>query len=121
MSGCDSTAIGQAARASFCGSQVRVRAEQMNREGYQFVWPGGYSGPASRNNYIPGESVFFSGHARRRSMRVLMMRALSTRSTERVDNSFAHSTAVDAALVAVCLLTVGLLLLPARAGAQSAS
>ena len=93
----------------------------MNRNGYQFVWPGGYSSPALRNNYIPAESVFFPGHARRRSMQVLMMRARSTRSSERADNSVAHSTAVDAALVTVCLLTVGLILMPAPAGAQSAS
>jgi len=50
-----------------------------------------------------------------------MMRAFSTRSSERVDNWSVRSTAVDAALVALCLLTVGVMLVPACAGAQSAS
>src|SRR5256885_13597936 len=54
-------------------------------------------------------------------MWVLMMRTLYARSSERVNNSFAHVTAVDARLVALCLLTVGLLLLPSRADAQTAS
>src|ERR1700682_5443356 len=95
--------------------------EQMNREGYQPTWPGGYSRLGYGNNYIPDEGVFFTGHARRRSMRVVMMRALVTRSSERVPNSSVAFAAVDAALVSLCLLTLGLTLVPARAEAQSAS
>ena len=50
-----------------------------------------------------------------------MMRALVTRSSARVQNSSVGFAAVDAALVYLCLLTVGLALVPAPAVAQSAS
>ena len=54
-------------------------------------------------------------------MWVLMMRTLVTRSSERVHNSFVRVPAVDAALVPVLLLTLGLTFSPARAGAQTVS
>jgi endoglucanase len=51
-----------------------------------------------------------------------MMRALVTRSIGRVHKSFVSVPPVDAALLPICLLlSLGLLVLPARAGAQSAS
>lgn len=40
VSGWDSTVSHRARCASFASSGWWVRAEQMNREGYQFVWPG---------------------------------------------------------------------------------
>lgn len=50
-----------------------------------------------------------------------MMRTLVTRSSERVHNSLVRVPAVDAALVSVLLLTLGLTFSPARAGAQTVS
>ena len=50
-----------------------------------------------------------------------MMRTLVTRSSERVHNSFAPFSAVDAALVPLFLLTLGLTFVPARAGGQTVS
>ena len=54
-------------------------------------------------------------------MWVIPMRALVTRTSVRVHNSFVRFPAVDAAVISVCLLTLGLLVLPAPAAAQTAS
>jgi endoglucanase len=54
-------------------------------------------------------------------MWVLMMRALVTRSSERVHNSSVRFPVVHAGLVAVLLLTLGLVISPAGAGAQTVS
>jgi len=50
-----------------------------------------------------------------------MMRTLVARSSERVHNSFALFSAVDAALVPLFLLTVGLTFVPVRADGQTVS
>jgi hypothetical protein len=54
-------------------------------------------------------------------MWVLLMRTLVTRTSVRVHNSFVRFSPVDTGMVPVSLLLLGLLVLPARAGAQTAS
>lgn len=90
-------------------------------EGMTWREPGELFSLCLAKYYIRNRGRVLSGHARRRSMWVLMMRTLVTRSSERVHNSFVRVPAVDAAPVPVLLLTLGLTLLPARAGAQTVS
>ena len=54
-------------------------------------------------------------------MWVLLLRGLVTRTSVRVNNSSVRFPPVDAAVISICLLTLGLIVLPAPAAAQTAS